>query len=413
MPNTSAKPDPAPQRRAIPYQPPSVAKKNAVPYIPPPPPAPKAAPLVANRLPMPHHPRPQKSNMGWVMGLVGVLGVLMLGMGALAVVTTTREGGIFNPLPTSTPTPTPDPVTVVFPMIGADSPLYEEASRLMNSPLSVRVFDPVTGDSVYWEAMPSEWGKWVSVAQSPDSPLGYAFWADDAPLHDFLTQRAQSNLDATRTLNFDEGVLSLQNALTKGDLTGAWVQVRHQERVHTVQAGESLTSIAWDYGVPYLYIQNLNGGQTTFGIGQQVLIPPADLFLTLPVVPNKRIEISISQQVTRVYEDGQLLYEWASSTGISDSPTWTGVYQVMFRELNAYASNWNLYMPYFIGVYQPVPNADFTNGFHGFPTRGGGQLLWENSLGRRVTYGCILLNTQNIQWLYEWADVGVVVRIIA
>jgi lipoprotein-anchoring transpeptidase ErfK/SrfK len=78
---------------------------------------------------------------------------------------------------------------------------------------------------------------------------------------------------------------------------------------------------------------------------------------------------------------------------------------------NAYAANWDLYMPHFMGVYRPIPGSNFTNGFHGFPTRGGSQLLWTNSLGTRVTYGCILLNNQNASLLYNWAEEGVVVEI--
>ena len=54
---------------------------------------------------------------------------------------------------------------------------------------------------------------------------------------------------------------------------------------------------------------------------------------------------------------------------------------------------------------------DFTNGFHGFPTRGGSQLLWTNSLGTRVTYGCILISNDHIRQLYDWAEDGVVVQI--
>jgi lipoprotein-anchoring transpeptidase ErfK/SrfK len=51
------------------------------------------------------------------------------------------------------------------------------------------------------------------------------------------------------------------------------------------------------------------------------------------------------------------------------------------------------------------------NGFHGFPTRGGSQLLWTNSLGRKVTYGCILLSSDNAATLYDWAEEGIVVEI--
>ncbi|MEL6525176.1 MAG: L,D-transpeptidase, partial [Chloroflexota bacterium] len=172
-----------------------------------------------------------------------------------------------------------------------------------------------------------------------------------------------------------------------------------------------ITSIAWDYGIPYLYIVQANGGVESVSVGQQLTIPPADMFLEGNNNPNKRIIVSISEQRTYVYENGELIYNWLSSTGISDSPTWTGIYQIQSRELNAYAGNWNLYMPNFMAVYQPVPGAGFTNGFHGFPTRGGGQLLWENSLGTRVTYGCILLSNTNIAILYEWAEDGVIVEI--
>ena len=54
---------------------------------------------------------------------------------------------------------------------------------------------------------------------------------------------------------------------------------------------------------------------------------------------------------------------------------------------------------------------DFMNGFHGFPTRGDKQLLWTNSLGHPVTFGCILLSNDNAKKLYDWADQGVIVEI--
>jgi lipoprotein-anchoring transpeptidase ErfK/SrfK len=64
-----------------------------------------------------------------------------------------------------------------------------------------------------------------------------------------------------------------------------------------------------------------------------------------------------------------------------------------------------------MGIYQPAPNADFMNGFHGFPTRNGSQVLWTDSLGKPVTYGCILASTDNAALLYRWAEEGVVVEI--
>ena len=167
-----------------------------------------------------------------------------------------------------------------------------------------------------------------------------------------------------------------------------------------------------------------------------VSVPPAEAWnWTIPVlVCNKlgALNTIMFQRVTNVleaaiqssYDEGvipsgdvvraelrKVEFSSAASTGIDSSPTWTGVYQILSHEPNAYASNWNLWMPDFLGVYRPIPGADFTNGFHGFPTRGGSQLLWTNSLGTRVTYGCILLSNDNIALLYDWAEEGVVVEI--
>jgi lipoprotein-anchoring transpeptidase ErfK/SrfK len=64
-----------------------------------------------------------------------------------------------------------------------------------------------------------------------------------------------------------------------------------------------------------------------------------------------------------------------------------------------------------MGIYRPVPASDFMNGIHGFPSRGGAQLLWTDDLGRRVTYGCILISSENAATLYTWAEAGVVVEI--
>ncbi len=300
----------------------------------------------------------------------------------------------------------------VTPAVLDSSPLAAQAQALLNNPLDIRVFDPVTGDSIYWSAMPDVWGAWLTATPDPNSPIGLALDADPAQIEAYLRAQAANTLDASRTIDAAAGAESVRAAIAAGQPQSAAVTVQHQGRTHIVRSGESITSIAWDYGIPYLYIVEANNGLQSVSVGQEIIIPPADSFLLLPVVPDKRIEVSISQQRTRVYENGVLIWDWASSTGIADSPTWPGVYQILSHEPNAYAGNWDLWMPNFLGVYQPVPGTSFTNGFHGFPTRGGGQLLWENSLGTRVTYGCILLSDTNAQLLYNWAEEGVVVEIL-
>ena len=301
----------------------------------------------------------------------------------------------------------------IAPYVTDVAPIIAQAEALLSRPLEIRVFDPVTGDTVIWSLPSNEWGQWLKVTPDESRAIGLALNANPDAVRDFLVRHASNVLDSTRTLDLESGVQSIVEAIKSGDPSAGYVQVKHQERVHTVQVGESITSIAWDYGIPYLYIQNLNNGIESVSVGQQIKIPSADIFLSRSVNPAKRIVVSISNQNVKVYENNQLKWDWVASTGISDSPTWTGIYQIQSHVDNAYAANWNLHMPNFMGVYQPVPGADFTNGFHGFPTRGGGQLLWENSLGRKVTYGCILLSNTNIQQLYHWAEEGVVVEIRA
>jgi lipoprotein-anchoring transpeptidase ErfK/SrfK len=131
--------------------------------------------------------------------------------------------------------------------------------------------------------------------------------------------------------------------------------------------------------------------------------------LPLPIVPNKRIVISISQQRMWTYENGALRSEEIISTGIDRSPTHPGVFQVQTHEQLAYASVWDLYMPHFMGIYEGWPG--FMNGIHGLPTLSNGTRMWANSLGRKASYGCIILNLQAAEDLYNWAENGVIVEI--
>jgi len=299
----------------------------------------------------------------------------------------------------------------VQPEVTDASSMVAQAAQLLSSPLDIRVYDPVTDDNVHWSLSPEQWGSWLAATPDASSVTGLSLSIDPAQVSAYLNAQAGSVLDPSRYLKVDEAVASVQQAVASGQLD-PFVRVYHHDTQHVVQAGETIISIAWDYGVPYLYIQQANPGiGDTLSAGQTITIPSADNFMPYPVVPGKRIVVSISQQHGWVYENGSLKWDWTLSTGISSSPTWPGIYQIISHEPNAYAANWDLWMPNFMGVYQPIPGSDFTNGFHGFPTRGGWQLLWVNDLGTRVTYGCILLSNENAQVLYNWAEEGVVVEI--
>lgn len=283
------------------------------------------------------------------------------------------------------------------------------ANRLLSASVTLAAYDPVRDERFTWTIEPRVWNEWLRLTIDPAAPTAPALALDKQIAAAYLDTLAAEMGDG-RTLHEDEAPAAVAAALQAQQPT-AEARVYHRESRHVVQAGETLSSIGYDYGIPYPWLQQANPGVESLSVGQEIVIPSPDALLPLPPVPGKRIVVSMSEQRARVYENGQLKWDWPASTGIDSSPTAPGVFQIQSHEPNAYAGNWDLWMPSFMGIYRPVPTSDFMNGFHGFPTRGNAQLLWTGDLGHRVTYGCILLSSENAQLLYDWAEEGVVVEV--
>ena len=83
--------------------------------------------------------------------------------------------------------------------------------------------------------------------------------------------------------------------------------------------------------------------------------------------------------------------------------TRSGVFAVLDKIPNAYAATWDLQMPYWLGIYWA---GSLENGIHALPILSNGQRLWEGYLGTPVSFGCIILGTDEARQLYYWADVG-------
>jgi lipoprotein-anchoring transpeptidase ErfK/SrfK len=117
---------------------------------------------------------------------------------------------------------------------------------------------------------------------------------------------------------------------------------------------------------------------------------------------SKRILIDISEQHLYAYQGDVLIYSFVVSTGMNNG-TRTGNFRVLDKIPNAYASTWNLQMPYWLGIYW---GGALENGIHALPILSNGQLLWEGYLGTPVSFGCVILGTEEARLLYEWAEVG-------
>jgi lipoprotein-anchoring transpeptidase ErfK/SrfK len=303
------------------------------------------------------------------------------------------------------------PIFVAVPPRVADlNPIAAQVAPYLTTPIAIHLYDAIANQAVNWQIPPKVIGDWINITNSAEG--------DKAPTWDFDADRVQSylgeqaaSLGDGRSIQIDKAVPAVLNAV-KAPGTTVNLRIYHQGQQHTVQSGETFSSIADTYGVPYPWILKANPGiGESLRPGQTVQIPSLDVLLPLPPKENKRIVVSLTEQKMVAYENGAVKWQWPVSTGMASSPTAPGIFQIQTHEPNAYAGNWDLWMPYFMGVYRPVPDVDFMNGFHGFPKRGGSQILWQNDIGRRVTYGCILISNENAKQLYNWAEEGVVVEI--
>ena len=185
------------------------------------------------------------------------------------------------------------------------------------------------------------------------------------------------------------------------------LQAERTTRTHTVQSSETLAIIAMRYGVTTWTLAQVNAISNLSLIfpGQVLIIPGGDGSASAATGTSgeKRVVVDISEQHLYAYQGEMLVYSFVASTGMYSSPTRTGTFSVLNKIPNAYASTWNLQMPYWLGVYW---SGGLQNGIHALPILSNGQQLWAGYLGSPISYGCIVLGTYEARLLYEWADLG-------
>jgi len=277
------------------------------------------------------------------------------------------------------------------------------AEELLARAIALRAYDPVGDEWLEWVPSRSEIGGWMRIDRE-GSQLKVS--VNEEAVRSYA---GSLSVGEDRTLDVEAAAQSLLAGLS-GQAPES-IQLRYLPRYYKVLPQDTLISISFKVGIPYWKWMETNPQVTARGLvpGESLTIPPRDAMLELPVIPDKRIVISISEQRMWLYQNGELIRENIVSTGIPNSPTMPGLFQVKSHYLNAYASNWDLYMPHFLGIYHATPN--FLNGIHGLPLLSNGVRLWSNVLGRPASYGCVILDLEGAEHLYGWAEDGVVVEI--
>jgi len=176
---------------------------------------------------------------------------------------------------------------------------------------------------------------------------------------------------------------------------------------YTVRRGDTLSRIARQFGTTVGALAQLNGiaNPSAIYVGQVLRIPGGG---AAPSGGSKRIEINLTQQHLYAYEGNSLVYSFVCSSGRAPTRTRTGEFRVQSKIPQAYGATWNIWMPYWLGIYWAGP---MENGIHALPILSNGQTLWAGYLGHPISFGCIVLGTYEARLLYHWAPIGTPVSI--
>jgi LysM repeat protein len=167
---------------------------------------------------------------------------------------------------------------------------------------------------------------------------------------------------------------------------------------YIVQYGDTLSGIAKQYSVDPFALARVNGLSTpALRVGQLLRVSGPGLN------PVKSIVVDLSEQHLEAYEGNRVVFSFVCSTGKAPYYTRTGEFQVQSKIPNAYGSVWDIWMPHWLGIYWA---GGTENGIHALPLLPNGSTLWAGYLGHPVSYGCIVLDTEDAKALYDWAEMG-------
>lgn len=151
--------------------------------------------------------------------------------------------------------------------------------------------------------------------------------------------------------------------------------------------------------------ESFRGGANVAVAPNKILVGPgsvttegrADLF--------KYIEVDLSDQTLKYYQNGQLLGSHRVSTGKWMTPTPIGTFKTYNKIPLAYSKPYDLYMEWWMAF---TPDGSY--GVHALPfwknPNGGRRYEGERSIGNPASHGCIRQTLKEAKQLYDWADIG-------
>jgi len=307
--------------------------------------------------------------------------------------------------------------SVLPPSTRIPDPFLEDVQRFVTTPFEINAYDPFADRMVSFTAAPETLVTWIEAGENhlvaqQSALIGY--------IETFNTM-TDVGLPEDAYLGVDEVIQAVNQALAEVSTT-AQVVVRSHPTTYVVVSGDTGYRISRKTGIPFYLIEEANPdvNLSVLSPGDVIALPTRDVTLPLPVVANKRILVNLESQTLAAYENGELVFNWQISSGISEAPTSPGIYQILSHEPVAYGSSYTLCsetgcgqweLNWFMGIYEVVPG--LVNGFHGAVLLPNGGYLGGNNVGVPYTLGCVMSRDEQARQLYEWADQGTIVEIIS
>jgi hypothetical protein len=284
-------------------------------------------------------------------------------------------------------------------------PAMEEAQAFLAREHKIYTFEPVENKPQAWNIPKATLASWIRIDPGTTEPT---IVLDPEGLRAYL-QELEGQLPEGQSLDTGINLTMIANKLRQEEDVTLFVY--RDPYSYTVLPGDTLESIGRKLKMPYWEIQRANPNIDLNGLaaGARLAIPSNKVLLTRPVIQNKRIIALLEQHTMQVFEYDQQIREFVISTGLDLALTFPGVFQVQMHENPYHAQVWDAYMPNFLGIYKAKEN--LWNGIHGLPELSNGDRVPEINIGGSVSFGGIIMRLDEAEWLYNWADDGVIVEI--
>ncbi len=179
------------------------------------------------------------------------------------------------------------------------------------------------------------------------------------------------------------------------------------ERVEITARHEDWWQVTYEGSPAWVYsgvVRALGAEHVPQAVAVPTLVPRIPEVVPPPAPPEaideeRWIDVSLSEQRLRAYENGEMVRTTLVSTGRAHTPTPTGQFRIWIKLRYDTMSGPGYHLPnvpyamYFYGCY----------GMHG--------TYWHSNFGHPMSAGCVNLPTPEAAWVYDFVDIGTLVNV--